>query len=332
MKLQMKGANIICNDFSLLLTQLYWHILIFVLFRSISFCSFYLFYSCRCWYRTKLSLQVSPPPPASLTSSLTSSTSAHPSHPSHPRLPGLISLCPPFELLKDASGKSVRSIRDPWLEAVQQAVGGLDAVASALIAMVRDSLASSHCRSAYQGVHGETTGSTVPPIRLRTSMQTPLQTGALLHGRAGTGKSALAHAWSAASGLPTVHLDAGSVFQSEVGASEAALKASFEQAEKLAPSIIIIDDVDIIAGTRGGRAAENAASTVGVLEDRVCTALLNHIDRLNNRQCTKGQRQEATSSAPAPVFLLCISSQPEQLDQSLTAPTRLGLVLEVRGC
>jgi hypothetical protein len=77
----------------------------------------------------------------------------------------------------------------------------------------------------------------------------PFPKGMLLAGEGGTGKTlgvkCLAKLW----GLPIVVLDLSKLMQKELGASEANLRSVIQAAEAIAPSILMIDEIDKMLGS-----------------------------------------------------------------------------------
>jgi len=99
--------------------------------------------------------------------------------------------------------------------------------------------------------------------------------GVLLHGPPGTGKTLLARAVANESGANFVSISGPEVMSKWYGQSEENLRKIFEGAEKDAPSIIFIDEIDSIAPKR--------EEVHGEVERRVVSQLLTLMDGLKKR-------------------------------------------------
>jgi len=85
-----------------------------------------------------------------------------------------------------------------------------------------------------------------------TSMGSKLPKGVLLHGPPGTGKTLLAKAMAGEANVPFL-LAAGSDFvEMFVGVGAARVRDLFDQAHRLAPCVVFIDEIDAIGKKRGG--------------------------------------------------------------------------------
>lgn len=112
-----------------------------------------------------------------------------------------------------------------------------------------------------------------PEIFERLGVEPPK--GVLLHGSPGTGKTLLAKAVANESGANFISISGPEVMSKWYGQSEENLRKKFEEAEKNAPSIIFIDEIDSIAPKR-----EDAT---GEVERRVVSQLLTLMDGLKKR-------------------------------------------------
>ncbi len=99
--------------------------------------------------------------------------------------------------------------------------------------------------------------------------------GVLLHGPPGTGKTLLAKAVANESEANFVLINGPEIVNKYYGESEKRVRSTFEEAEKNAPSIIFIDEIDAITPKR--------EETYGELERRVVSMLLTQMDGLKNR-------------------------------------------------
>lgn len=112
-----------------------------------------------------------------------------------------------------------------------------------------------------------------PEIFERLGVEPPK--GILLFGPPGTGKTLIAKAVANESGAHFISV-AGPEFMSKFyGESEENLRKIFEEAEKNAPAIIFIDEIDAIAPKR--------EQVVGEVERRVVSTLLTQMDGLKSR-------------------------------------------------
>jgi transitional endoplasmic reticulum ATPase len=112
-----------------------------------------------------------------------------------------------------------------------------------------------------------------PEIFERLGVEPPK--GILLFGPPGTGKTLIAKAVANESGAHFISV-AGPEFMSKFyGESEENLRRIFEEADKNAPSIIFIDEIDAIAPKR--------EQVVGEVERRVVATLLSQMDGLKSR-------------------------------------------------
>jgi len=99
--------------------------------------------------------------------------------------------------------------------------------------------------------------------------------GVLLHGPPGTGKTLIAKAVANESGAHFTDIAGPEIMSKWYGESEARLREVFEQAEKNAPSIVFIDELDAIAPKR--------EEVTGEVERRVVATLCTALDGLKAR-------------------------------------------------
>ena len=99
--------------------------------------------------------------------------------------------------------------------------------------------------------------------------------GVLLHGIPGTGKTLLAKAVANESDANFILINGPELMSKFYGESEKNLRDKFEEAEKSAPSIVFIDEIDAIAPKR--------EEVTGEVERRVVSQLLTLMDGLKSR-------------------------------------------------
>ncbi|MGB9958306.1 CDC48 family AAA ATPase [Haloferax prahovense] len=133
-------------------------------------------------------------------------------------------------------------------------------------------------------------------------------TGVLLHGPPGTGKTMLARAIAAESGVNFIHVAGPELLDRYVGESEKSVREVFDRARQAAPSIVFFDEIDAIATNR-----DSAGSDSGVTE-RVVSQLLTEMD----------------NAADNPnLVVLAATNRRDALDPALLRPGRLETHVEV---
>jgi len=130
--------------------------------------------------------------------------------------------------------------------------------------------------------------------------------GILLHGPPGTGKTLLAKAVANESGAKFFVINGPEVMSKFYGESEENLRKVFEQAEKSAPSIVFIDEIDSIAPKR--------EEVRGEVEKRVVSQLLTILDGLKGR---------------GKVIVIGATNIPNAIDPALRRPGRFDREIEL---
>ena len=100
--------------------------------------------------------------------------------------------------------------------------------------------------------------------------------GILLYGPPGTGKTLIAKAIANETGAFFFCINGPEIMSKMAGESESNLRKAFAEAEKNAPSIIFIDEIDSIAPKRD--------KTGGEIERRIVSQLLTLMDGVNSRE------------------------------------------------
>ncbi|MEW6162569.1 MAG: ATP-dependent zinc metalloprotease FtsH [Nitrospirota bacterium] len=126
--------------------------------------------------------------------------------------------------------------------------------------------------------------------------------GILLVGPPGTGKTLLARAVAGEARVPFLSLSGSAFVEMFVGVGAARVRDLFSQAERLAPCIIFIDEIDALGKARG------ISPVAGVDErEQTLTQLLSEMDGFDTK---KG------------VIIMAATNRPEILDPALLRPGR----------
>ncbi len=126
-----------------------------------------------------------------------------------------------------------------------------------------------------------------------TDIGAKMPKGALLVGSPGTGKTLLAKAVAGEANVPFFSISGSDFEEMFVGVGASRVRDLFQQATKVAPSIIFIDEIDAVGRTRDTRFGTN---------DQTLNQLLGEIDGFDS---TKG------------VVILAATNRPEILDKAL---------------
>lgn len=143
-----------------------------------------------------------------------------------------------------------------------------------------------------------------PEIFERLGIEAPK--GVLLHGAPGTGKTLLAKAVANETNANFILINGPEIMSKYYGQSEENLRKKFEEAEKTAPSIIFIDEIDAIASKR--------EESKGEVEKRVVAQLLAIMDGLQAR---------------GKVIVIAATNIPNVLDPALRRPGRFDREIEI---
>jgi transitional endoplasmic reticulum ATPase len=143
-----------------------------------------------------------------------------------------------------------------------------------------------------------------PEIFERLGIDAPK--GVLLHGPPGTGKTLLAKAVANETNSNFLLINGPEIMSKYYGQSEENLRKKFEDAEKNAPSIIFIDEIDAIATKR--------EETKGEVERRVVAQMLALMDGLQSR---------------GKVVVIAASNVPHLLDPALRRPGRFDREIDI---
>ena len=128
-----------------------------------------------------------------------------------------------------------------------------------------------------------------------------LPKGALLVGPPGTGKTLLAKAVAGEADVPFFSISGSDFVEMFVGLGASRVRSLFQQAAKVAPCIIFIDEIDAIGRSRDSRYGSHSE------QEQTLNQLLGEIDGFDS---SKG------------VVILAATNRPEILDKALLRPGR----------
>jgi len=197
---------------------------------------------------------------------------------------GVVVICERTEIiLLEKPAKSVRSVKATGT--TYENVGGLRAEVQRVREMIE--LPMKH-----------------PEVFQKLGIEPPK--GVLLFGPPGTGKTLIAKAVANESGANFFSIAGPEIMSKYYGESEQRLREIFEEAQKGAPSIIFIDEIDSIAPKRG--------EVTGEVERRVVAQLLAMMDGLKER----GQ-----------VVVIGATNREDAIDPALRRPGRFDREIEI---
>jgi SpoVK/Ycf46/Vps4 family AAA+-type ATPase len=193
----------------------------------------------------------------------------------------------------------------------------------------------------------------VLPAAVFRGMRT-LPQSVLLYGPPGGGKTMLAHALAHCDGRALFELSPATALSKWAGEGEKHIRAVFQAALALAPSVIFVDEIDALAASRSGSAGKGDGSSGGrhsagvdgkanggssgiggqvidTVSRRVLTELLLGLNGLSNhsapsgalpqsqRAPSRGSQQPTRKVTPAllPVIFVAATNRPEDLDDAL---------------
>ena len=134
-----------------------------------------------------------------------------------------------------------------------------------------------------------------------TALGAKLPKGALLVGSPGTGKTLLAKAVAGEANVPFFSISGSDFVEMFVGMGASRVRDLFQQAAKVAPCIIFIDEIDAVGRARDNRYGNNSE------QEQTLNQLLSEIDGF---EPSKG------------IVCLAATNRPEILDKALLRPGR----------
>jgi len=130
--------------------------------------------------------------------------------------------------------------------------------------------------------------------------------GVLLHGQPGTGKTLVARALATEAAASFISVRGPELLSEWQGASEKALRDLFARARMAAPCILFFDEIDAMAGRRGGQD--------GATVERMVAQMLTEMDGIGE---------------PGGVMVVGATNRPDRIDPALLRPGRFDLVVEI---
>ncbi|KAG5541269.1 hypothetical protein RHGRI_021195 [Rhododendron griersonianum] len=133
-----------------------------------------------------------------------------------------------------------------------------------------------------------------------------LETGFLLYGPPGCGKTLIAKAVANEAGANFIHIKGPELLSKYVGESELAVRTIFSRARTCSPCILFFDEVDALTTKRGKEG--------GWVVERLLNQLLIELDGADQRQG---------------VYVIGATNRPEVMDRAVLRPGRFGKLLFV---
>ncbi|AFN65457.1 cell division protease ftsH-like protein [Mycoplasma wenyonii str. Massachusetts] len=140
-----------------------------------------------------------------------------------------------------------------------------------------------------------------------SAMGARIPKGVILYGPPGTGKTLLAKAVSGESNVPFLEASGASFDDMFVGVGAKRVRELFEKAKKLAPCIIFIDEIDALAGKRGGKFNIQG-------NEQTINQLLSEMDGFNTH---------------AGIIIIAATNRLDSIDQAVLRPGRFDRHIQI---
>jgi transitional endoplasmic reticulum ATPase len=153
--------------------------------------------------------------------------------------------------------------------------------------------------------------------------------GVVLTGPPGSGKTALAQA--AVAFLPqgyvnAFYLDSSEIVGSVVGSAEQKLRALFATARATAPTILVIENIDILAHRRGGEDAHGSSSAAAF--QRILSTFLVELDGIVQHNRSGAVSENGLTNQGA-LLVIATTNDISRVDSAILRPGRLELHIEL---
>ncbi|XP_041917553.1 spermatogenesis-associated protein 5-like protein 1 [Alosa sapidissima] len=165
--------------------------------------------------------------------------------------------------------------------------------------------------------------------------------GILLYGPPGCAKTTLVKAAASSSHCAFLSVSGADLFSPFVGDSEKALAQLFHQARACAPSIVFLDEVDTLLGSRGDTRVPHSvqAQVLSVLLTELDGIGLKTMERRGTQRmlCVSEERPESQQEhqmeyhevCNKDVMIVAATNRPDALDSALMRPGRLDRIIYV---
>ncbi|XP_062922337.1 spermatogenesis-associated protein 5-like protein 1 isoform X1 [Mobula hypostoma] len=258
-------------------------------------------------------------------------------------------------LCREAALQVIRRASQSQQDSVKQQITLAD-FQEALKVIYPSSLRSSIGLTDFRPVHWDQIGGLDEvKLKLRQSVEWPLRypeafvrmgvkpcRGILLYGPPGCAKTTLVKASASSCRCSLLSVSGAELFSPFVGDSEKALAEVFRQARAASPSILFLDEIDSIVGSRSGDAASGHSAG-----QRVLSVLLNEMDGIGHPLsegrgtrsippvCEAGQAEEHERKLEfqeicnKEVIVIAATNRPDLLDDALLRPGRFDQMIFV---
>ncbi|XP_072550987.1 ATPase family gene 2 protein homolog B [Salminus brasiliensis] len=165
--------------------------------------------------------------------------------------------------------------------------------------------------------------------------------GVLLYGPPGCAKTTLVKAAASASHCSFLALSGAQLYSPYVGDSERTLSQLFRQARACSPSIVFLDEIDSMVGSRGDGGCRSG------VQAQVLSVLLNELDGVGyktterraptktfqtegeEKETVREKQMELQERCNKDVMIVAATNRPDTLDSALLRPGRLDHIIYV---